>query len=293
MPAHTSTRSQQRLTLPSPAKLNLFLHITGRRADGYHELQTIFQFIDYGDELSFELTDDGSIDIAPAIAGVALSDNLIYKAARMVQQACGTSHGVRVGLNKILPMGGGLGGGSSNAATTLLAVNHLWGANLSLDTLAEMGLKLGADVPVFVRGEACWAEGVGEKITPIKDLAENWFVVVVPDCHVDTREIFSNKELTRDTEKCRISAALRGEGRNDCEAVVSKLYKEVAKSLNLLNNFGSARMTGTGACCFLEVQSKDQANTVLAQLPAESKAFVARGINHSPLHTALNSQVKK
>ena len=279
------------LTLPSPAKLNLFLHITGRRNDGYHELQTIFQFVDYGDELSFESTENGKITIEPAIEGVPLEDNLIYKAAKLVQEKSNSSKGIRIGLKKVLPMGGGLGGGSSNAATTLLAVNHLWQTGLSIDELAAAGLALGADVPVFVRGEACWAEGVGEKITPIKDLSENWFVVAVPDCHVDTKEIFSHKELTRGTQKCKISAALRGEGRNDCEPVVCKLYKEVAKSLNLLNKFGPARMTGTGACCFLEVNSKEEANTVLAQLPADLKAFVARGINQSPLHTALNSSV--
>ena len=279
------------LTLPSPAKLNLFLHITGQREDGYHELQTIFQFVDYGDELSFESTENGKITIEPAIEGVPLEDNLIYKAAKLVQEKSNSSKGIRIGLKKVLPMGGGLGGGSSNAATTLLAVNQLWQTGLSIDELAAAGLALGADVPVFVRGEACWAEGVGEKITPIKDLSENWFVVAVPDCHVDTKEIFSHKELTRGTQKCKISAALRGEGRNDCEPVVCKLYKEVAKSLNLLNKFGPARMTGTGACCFLEVNSKEEANTVLAQLPADLKAFVARGINQSPLHTALNSSV--
>lgn len=279
------------LTLPSPAKLNLFLHITGRRDDGYHELQTIFQFLDHGDELSFESTEDGEITIEPAIEGVPLEDNLIYKAAKLVREKSNSSKGVRIGLKKVLPMGGGLGGGSSNAATTLLAVNQLWQTGLSIDELAVAGLALGADVPVFVRGEACWAEGVGEKITPIKDLSENWFVVAVPDCHVDTKEIFSHKELTRDTQKCKISAALRGEGRNDCESVVCKIYEEVAKSLNLLNKFGPARMTGTGACCFLEVNSKEEANTVLAQLPADLKAFVARGINQSPLHTALNSSV--
>lgn len=279
------------LTLPSPAKLNLFLHITGRRDDGYHELQTIFQFVDYGDELSFEVTDDGVIAIEPEIPGVPLEDNLIYKAAKLVQEAADTPKGIKIGLNKVLPMGGGLGGGSSNAATTLLAVNHLWGTGLTIEELAQLGLALGADVPVFVRGEACWAEGVGEKITPMADLDENWFVVVVPDCHVNTQEIFSHKELTRDTQKCKISAALRGEGRNDCESVVCKLHKEVSKSLNLLKKFGSARMTGTGACCFLEVNSKEEANTVLAQLPADFKAFVARGINQSPLHTALNSSV--
>lgn len=282
-----------KLVLPSPAKLNLFLHITGQRQDGYHELQTLFQFIDYGDELTFTPNQTGQITLSPELDGVPLEDNLIYKAAQLIlaHTQPDSPCGVQIELVKNLPMGGGLGGGSSNAATTLLALNTLWDTGLTTDQLAELGLTLGADVPVFVKGVAAWAEGVGEKLTPIKDLEENWFLVAVPDCHVNTAEIFSHKSLTRDTQKCRISAALRGEGRNDCESVVRKLHNEVSKSLNLLNKFGSARMTGTGACCYLEFNSEAQANAVLAQLPADLKAFVARGINHSPLHNALNSQV--
>jgi len=276
------------LTLPSPAKLNLFLHITGRRENGYHELQTIFQFIDICDELTFTGNDSGKITISPAIEGVALEDNLIYKAAKLIQDKTGCSKGADVQLHKILPMGGGLGGGSSNAATALVGLNHLWQTQLSEDELAELGLKLGADVPVFVRGKASWAEGVGEILIPMEDLEENWFVVIVPPCHVNTGEIFSHKDLTRDTPTCRISAALRGEGRNDCESVVCKLYQEVSNSLNLLKNFGSARMTGTGACVFLEVNSKQEADSVLAKLPADIQAFVARGKNQSPLHEAIN-----
>lgn len=277
------------LTLPSPAKLNLFLHITGQRPNGYHELQSIFQFIDICDELTFEPTKDDSITIEPAIVGVALEDNLIYKAAKLLQNKTGCRKGARIRLKKILPMGGGLGGGSSNAATALIGLNHLWQTQLSEDELAELGLQLGADVPIFVRGRAAWAEGVGEQLTDMMDLEENWFVVVVPDCHVNTGEIFSHKDLTRDTPKCRMSAALRGEGRNDCESVVCKLYQEVSNSLNLLKNFGSARMTGTGACVFLEVNSESEANSVLAKLPAEIEAFVAKGINQSPLQKALTS----
>ncbi len=277
------------LTLPSPAKLNLFLHITGQRADGYHELQSIFQFIDMCDYLTFSSNDDGQIRITPEITGVPLQDNLIYKAARLLQQKTGCQKGADIQLEKILPMGGGLGGGSSNAATTLVGLNHLWKTGLSIEALAELGLVLGADVPIFVHGKAAWAEGVGEVITPMDDLEENWFVLVVPDCHVNTKDVFSHKELTRDTPKCRMSAALRGTGRNDCESVVTKLHKKVANSLNLLDNFGQARMTGTGSCVFLEVSSEHQTQRVLAALPTDYTAFAVKGLNQSPLHKAVNS----
>ncbi len=277
------------LTLPSPAKLNLFLHITGQRSNGYHELQTIFQFIDRCDELTFNTNPTGKITITPGIEGVPLEDNLIYKAAKILQDKTGCTQGVDIKLNKILPMGGGLGGGSSNAATTLVGLNHLWQTQLGTTELAELGLQLGADVPVFVHGKAAWAEGVGDQLTPMEDLKENWFVVVVPPCHVNTAKIFSNKSLTRNTPTCRMSAALRGEGQNDCESVVCKLYQEVSNSLNLLKNFGSARMTGTGACVFLELDSENEANSVLAKLPADIQAFVAKGINQSPLQKALIS----
>lgn len=276
-------------TLPSPAKLNLFLHITGQRPDGYHELQSIFQFIDICDQLGFSYIEEDRVKIEPAIEGVPLEDNLIYKAAMLIKEQTGCDKGAHIQLEKILPMGGGLGGGSSNAATALLGLNKLWGTNLSIDTMAELGLKLGADVPVFVRGQAAWAEGVGELLTPMMDLDENWFVVVVPNASVNTAKIFSNKSLTRDTPKCRISAALRGEGRNDCETVVTNIYKEVSNSLNLLKNFGSAKMTGTGACCFLEVNSEESANKVLAQLPNDLRSFKAKGINQSPLQKAVIS----
>jgi len=277
------------LTLPSPAKLNLFLHITGQRENGYHELQTIFQFIDYADTLSFELNNSGDITITPEIPGVPLVDNLIYKAAKLITDKTGCTLGADIHLNKILPMGGGLGGGSSNAATALLGLNAIWNTQLSINELAELGLTLGADVPVFVRGEAAWAEGVGEKLTPMLDLEENWFVVVTPDCHVNTQEVFCHKDLTRDTPACKMSAALRGEGQNDCESVVSKLHKEVSNSLNLLRKFGFARMTGTGACCFLEVNSEEQANTILDLLPAETSAFKAKGMNQSSLQKTVYS----
>ena len=286
MPEHTLSTP---LSLPSPAKLNLFLHITGQRKNGYHELQTIFQFINYCDTLSFVANTHNSITITPAIPGVPLTDNLIYKAAKLIQGKTGSTQGADIQLNKILPMGGGLGGGSSNAATALIGLNKLWNTKLSINELAELGLTLGADVPVFVRGEAAWAEGVGEKLTPMLDLDENWFVVVVPDCHVNTQEVFCHKDLTRNTPACKMSAALRGEGQNDCESVVSKLHKEVSNSLNLLRKFGFARMTGTGACCFLEVNSEEQANTILDLLPAETSAFKAKGMNQSSLQKTVYS----
>lgn len=277
------------LTLPSPAKLNLFLHINGQREDGYHLLQSIFQFIDWCDQLTFTPLDHEEIQITPYIEGVPLKENLIYKAARLLQAKTGCTKGASIHLEKVLPMGAGLGGGSSNAATALVGLNILWQTKLSINELAELGLQLGADVPVFVRGQAAWAEGVGELLTPMLDLDENWFVLVVPDCHVNTQKVFTHKSLTRDTPKCRMSAALRGTGRNDCELIVSKLYQEVANSLNLLKKFGSARMTGTGSCVFLEVSSEHQAKRVLAQLPANCIAKVVEGLNLSPLNKAVIS----
>lgn len=286
------------LTVPSPAKLNLMLHITGRRADGYHELQTIFQFVDYGDTLSFQTRDDDIITLSPEIEGVDFEDNLIIKAARALQHhktAKNKICGANIQLKKILPMGGGLGGGSSNAATTMLALNHLWQLNLSLDELADMGLVLGADVPVFIKGQACWAEGVGEQITPLPDLAENWFVIACPNAHSNTKEIFSHKELTRDSEILNMRHALEGQAantvRNDCQLVASKLNPEIGKTLNLLNKFGSAKMTGTGACVFLSVASESKAAQVASKLPAELNAFIAKGTNLSSAHKVLFGSV--
>jgi len=275
------------LTLPAPAKLNLFLHITGRRTDGYHNLQTIFQFLDYGDELSFRIRDDNQLTLSPEISGVPFEDNLIIKAARMLQAKAGFSCGADIRLNKILPMGGGLGGGSSDAATTLLALNHLWKLNLNLDELADMGLSLGADVPVFIRGEAAFAEGVGEVLTPVPELDEPWFLVVCPQVHVDTGKIFTHEGLTRDTEVINIRTALRQGGRNDCQQVVTMLYPEIGKALNLLNKFSFAKMTGTGACIFSSFGSETEAKQVSDQLPAEYVAFVAKGTNLSTTHKVL------
>ena len=284
----TERNDDKWLTLPAPAKLNLFLHITGRRADGYHNLQTLFQFLDYGDELSFRVRDDSELTLSPAIDDVPFEDNLIIKAARLLQsRATGKTPGADIQLKKILPMGGGLGGGSSDAATTLLALNHLWQLNLSLDELADKGLALGADVPVFIRGEAAFAEGVGEVLTPVPELDEPWFLVLCPQVHVNTAKIFSHEGLTRDTEVINIRTALRQGGRNDCQQVVTMLYPEIGKALNLLNKFSFAKMTGTGACIFSSFGSETEARQVSDQLPAEYVAFVAKGTNLSTTHKVL------
>jgi len=275
------------LTLPAPAKLNLMLHITGRREDGYHNLQTLFQFLDYGDELSFRLRNDDQLTLEPAVDGVEFEDNLIIRAARMLQKKSAKSCGADIRLKKILPMGGGLGGGSSDAATTLLALNHLWQLHLSLDELAAIGVSLGADVPVFVRGEAAFAEGVGEILTPVPQLAEPWYLVVVPQVHVNTAKIFSHEGLTRDSSAINIRTALEQGGRNDCQAIVTTLYPEVGKALILLNKFSFAKMTGTGACIFSSFGSEAEAISVSEQLPAEYVAFVAKGVNLSPTHKVL------
>ena len=275
------------LVVPAPAKLNLMLHITGRRADGYHNLQTLFQFLDYGDELRFRIRNDSELTLSPSIEGVEFEDNLIIRAARHLQKLAKRNVGADIQLDKILPMGGGLGGGSSDAATTLLALNQLWDLNLSLEELAAIGLSLGADVPVFIMGEAAFAEGVGEVLTPTPELAEPWYLVACPQVHVNTAKIFSHKGLTRNTPAINIRTALEQGGRNDCQAIVSMLYPEVGNTLNLLNKFSFAKMTGTGACVYSSFSSEAEAIIVSGQLPAGYKAFVAKGVNISPAHRVL------
>lgn len=276
----------QMLTLPAPAKLNLMLHITGRRADGYHELQTLFQFLDYGDELSFRLREDGQIRLLTELPGVDHDSNLIVRAARMLQRESGCTLGADIQLTKRLPMGGGIGGGSSDAATTLLGLDHLWNTGLGEDRLAELGLNLGADVPVFVRGRAAFAEGVGERLQPV-DLAEPWFLVIAPQVSVSTAEIFADPELTRNTPAITVRSLLAGGGHNDCQPVVEKRYPEVRNALSLLNKFVQARMTGTGACVFGSFPNEGEADKVRRQLPATLPSFVARGRNVSMLHRSL------
>ncbi len=278
--------TQPRLTLPAPAKLNLMLHILGRRADGYHELQTLFQFLDHGDELQFALRQDGEIRLHTDIAGVPHDSNLIVKAARKLQALAGTGLGADIWLHKVLPMGGGIGGGSSDAATTLLGLNHLWNTGIDIDRLATLGLSLGADVPVFVRGHAAFAEGVGEILTPAEP-EEPWYLVLVPQVSVSTAEIFSDPLLTRDSLPIKVRPVPKGNSRNDCEAVVTRRYPEVLNALNSLKKFGDGRLTGTGSCVFGAFPSKAEADRVSHLLADTLTGFVAKGSNVSMLHRAL------
>lgn len=276
-----------RLTLLSPAKLNLFLHITGRRADGYHNLQTLFQLLDYGDEMSFSTRSDGQITLSPDLPGVPFEDNLIIKALRKLLPYAPAHAGVDIHLHKRLPMGGGIGGGSSNAATTLVALNHLWECGLNRQQLLALGLSLGADVPVFINAQTAWAEGVGEALEPIK-MQPKWFLVVQPDCHISTAEIFLHKDLTRDSSAIKVAAFLERGGKNDCEALVRKLYPAVDKAITWLQKFDrNARMTGTGACIFASFESAEEAQHVQALLPNDLSSFVAQGVNTSPLYKLL------
>ncbi|NRF49086.1 4-(cytidine 5'-diphospho)-2-C-methyl-D-erythritol kinase [Pseudomonas stutzeri] len=282
----------QMLTLPAPAKLNLMLHITGRRADGYHELQTLFQFLDYGDELVLRPREDGQIRLLTELPGVDHDSNLIVRAARLLQRESGCALGADIQLTKRLPMGGGIGGGSSDAATTLAGLDHLWNTRLGEDRLAELGLNLGADVPVFVRGRAAFAEGVGERLQPV-DLPEPWFLVIAPQVSVSTAEIFADPELTRNTPAITVRSLLAGGGHNDCQPVVEKRYPEVRNALSLLNKFVQARMTGTGACVFGSFPNEGEADKVRRQLPATLPSFVARGRNVSMLHRSLERMAQE
>ncbi len=268
---------------PAPAKLNLCLHITGRRADGYHQLQTVFRFLDYCDDLQFRVRDDGHISCVHSLPGLGEADNLTVRAAALLQRTTGTRLGVEIRLLKRLPIGGGLGGGSSDAATVLRALDHLWKLRLGVDRLAELGLELGADVPVFVRGHAAWAEGVGEKLTPVQ-LPGCWYVVIVPPDPVSTATVFSAPDLTRNTPVKRMCAFLAGDCGNDCESVVYSRYPAVAAAARCLGAFGDARLTGTGGCVFAGFAARSQADQTLTQmLEMGFQGFVARGMDRSPL----------
>lgn len=274
------------LTLPAPAKLNLFLHVVGRRPDGYHLLQTVFQLLDFGDELTFTPRTDGQIHLHGTLDGVPAAQNLVLRAATLLQQHSACTHGADITLTKHLPMGGGLGGGSSDAATTLLGLNRLWNLQWDNDALASLGLQLGADVPVFVRGHSSWAEGVGEQLTPLV-LPEQWFVVLTPDCSVNTADIFNAEQLTRNTPAITIAAFLRGGSqiaiRNDCQPVVEQGYPAVKNLLAWLSTHAACKMTGTGASVFAAFPTHAQAEAVLVQKPAGVSGFVAKGVNVSPV----------
>ncbi|MDI5922094.1 4-(cytidine 5'-diphospho)-2-C-methyl-D-erythritol kinase [Halomonas sp. LR5S13] len=277
------------MVLPAPAKLNRLLHITGRRPDGYHELQTLFQFLDIGDTLTLRGREDGEIRLAPRLPGVAAEDNLIVRAARLLQAESGCRLGADILLEKRLPLGGGLGGGSSDAATSLLGLDALWGLGLDVERLAGLGLALGADVPVFVHGDAAWAEGVGERLTPV-ELDTPWFVVLHPGVTVSTPAVFKAPQLTRHTPPITMARALQGGAaswRNDCEPTVRALYPEVAHALDWLASRAPTMLTGTGACVFARLDSEAQADRLLAEVPGGWQAFKARGLNRSPLHAAL------
>ena len=271
------------LRLPAPAMLNLMLHITGRRADGYHSLQTVFQFIDLCDWLEFELAADGRIQRLESTTPVAAADDIVLAAANLLQARFGVSQGVSIRLDKRIPIGGGLGGGSSDAASCLLALNRLWELDLSLSQLARIGLELGADVPVFVHGRAAWAAGVGEELEAI-DIDEPNYLVIDPQIQVSTAQIFADQELTRNCDPITIRAFLRGVGRNVCEPVVRKHHPQVGDALDWLNQFGQAHMSGTGGCVFAEIDSLAQAEIVKSQLPEPWVGYVATAMNHSPVH---------
>ncbi len=276
------------LSLPAPAKLNLMLHIVGQRADGYHLLETLFQFLDYADTLHFNPRNDGQIILHTQIAGVPHDDNLIVRAARLLQQHTDTGQGADIWLDKKLPVGGGIGGGSSNAATTLVGLNYLWSTKQTLESLAQLGLSLGADVPVFVMGKAAFAQGVGEKLQPL-ELPEPWYIVAVPPVSISTAKVFSDKCLTRDTPLTNIRTVLKQSGHNDCQAVVEKRYPDVRNALILLNKYVEARLTGTGSCIFGSLQNKKQAVNIATQISESLPSFVAQGANTSMLHRELQN----
>ncbi len=275
------------LSLPSPAKINLFLHITGQRSDGYHNLQTLFQLLDFGDKLVFRSNRSGNIKINGNIDGVDEKNNLIFHAATLLQKSTGCDLGCTIDLTKNLPMGAGLGGGSSNAATTLVGLNALWKCGLTANQLSDLSKTLGADVPVFVHGESAFAEGIGDILTPLT-LPQRWFLVITPNCHVSTREIFSNPQLTRNSSPIKIRALSGVEYRNDCQDVVSKLYPAVGSVLQWVENFSAPLMTGTGASVFCSFDSKSEAQHVLSKLPKQWTGFVAKGVNRSPVHEQLH-----
>lgn len=280
-------------TWPAPAKLNLFLYITGRRADGYHNLQTLFQFLDVGDTLEITPDNSGSITLLTPLDGVADEDNLIVRAALALRAAAadkGTlppQAGARIALEKRLPMGGGLGGGSSDAATVLVALNHLWRTQLSVDELATLGVRLGADVPVFVRGHAAFAEGVGEQLQPAFP-AEKWYLVAHPGVSIATPDLFQDPELTRDSPIRTLDELLQRPFHNDCEAVARKRFREVDALLSWLLEYAPSRLTGTGACVFAEFDTESAARQVLELAPKWMCGFVARGLNLSPLQRTLS-----
>lgn len=274
---------------PAPAKLNLFLHVVGRRPDGYHLLQTAFRLIDLCDWVRFTPRPDAEVRLARALPGIAESEELAVRAARLLQSASGSNRGVDIEIEKNIPIGGGLGGGSSDCATTLAVLNRLWGLDFSGERLAAMALALGADVPFFLLGSNAFAEGVGERLTPL-ELPQAWYLVLVPPVSVSTRAIFASSELTRNTKTFKISSFSAGFGKNDLEPVVCRRHAEVAAHLEWLRQFGDARMSGSGACVFAEFAAEREARSVHSKMPAEMRGFVVRGLDRQPLTALLENE---
>ncbi len=272
---------------PAPAKLNLMLRIVGRRADGYHLLQTVFQIIDITDGLFFNKVDHGSVRLKNPIPGVNEADDLTVRAAMLLKKETGYKGGVSINMEKNLPMGGGLGGGSSDAATVLVVLNQLWALGLSQKRLMELGVQLGADVPVFIKGISTWAEGVGEELTEIS-LPEAWFVIVKPDCHVETGKIFTAKDLTRDSKSITIDDFNAGQVQNDCLSLVTRLYPEVKEALKELALYGQERLTGTGACVFVQLNDEESAKSVYNALSSKREIYLAKGLAISPLQKQMS-----
>jgi 4-diphosphocytidyl-2-C-methyl-D-erythritol kinase len=271
---------------PAPAKLNLFLHVTGRRSDGYHDLQTVFQLIDLADDIQIRVRPDGLIERPQGPEGVPAEADLVVRAARALQVASGTQLGATVNVTKRIPLGGGLGGGSSDAATVLVALNKMWDCGLNENDLAAIGVKLGADVPVFVRGRSAWAEGRGERLTAM-DLPPRWFALVHPQVPVATATVFQAPELTRNSPPITMGGFLQSGGRNDFEPVVRTRYPEVARALDWLGRFAPARLTGTGSCIFASCASLNEAQDIVTRVPVPWRGMVARGMNVSPLRALL------
>lgn len=271
---------------PAPAKLNLMLRVTGRRSDGYHLLQTVFQILDICDWITFHPVVNDRVSLLNPIPGVPETDDLTVRAAKLLKAHTGYEAGVTIEIEKNLPMGGGLGGGSSDAATTLVVLNRLWGLGLSEGELMALGLQLGADVPVFVFGRSAWGEGVGEDLKAI-DLPEDYFVVIKPDCHVNTKEIFCSDGLTRDSESITMTDFLAGDARNDCTRVVCEKYRLVKSAIDAMSGYGNAKLTGTGACVFSQFSSLKDAEAAYGALRSNWVAFLARGFNKSPLYKKL------
>jgi 4-diphosphocytidyl-2-C-methyl-D-erythritol kinase len=274
---------------PAPAKLNLFLHVTGRRADGYHELQTLFQLVDLADTIAIRVREDGALERPEGPADVPAELDLAVRAARALKSASGTPLGATLRVLKRIPQGGGLGGGSSDAATTLLALNELWGCGLARDELAVLGLPLGADVPVFIKGLSAWGEGIGERLTPV-ELPERWYLIIHPGCAVSTGSVFQSHELTRNSPVITIRGFFESGGRNDCEPVVRRLCPEVGEALDWLGRFAPARLTGTGSCVFATYESAIEAERLAARVPDRWKSVVARGLNPSPVLGRLGQE---